>query len=65
MSIAKISPSEAKRRIADGSAVLVDIREPMEHASLSQARCPSRSRPSIRQMILRATPRHPPSFSIA
>jgi rhodanese-related sulfurtransferase len=32
MSIAKISPSEARRRIADGSAVLVDIREPMEHA---------------------------------
>jgi rhodanese-related sulfurtransferase len=32
MRIAKISPAEAQRRIAEGSAVLVDIREPMEHA---------------------------------
>lgn len=32
MNIPKISPVEAGRRIADGSAVLVDIREPMEHA---------------------------------
>lgn len=32
MSIPTINPVEAKRRIADGSAVLVDIREPMENA---------------------------------
>lgn len=32
MNIPKISPIEAERRIAEGSAVLVDIREPMEHA---------------------------------
>lgn len=32
MSIPTINPAEAKRRLADGSAVLVDIREPMEHA---------------------------------
>jgi rhodanese-related sulfurtransferase len=32
MSIPSINPVEAKRRIADGTAVLVDIREPMEHA---------------------------------
>lgn len=32
MSIPTISPVEAKRRLADGTAVLVDIREPMEHA---------------------------------
>ena len=32
MNIPKISPVEAGRRIAEGSAVLVDIREPMEHA---------------------------------
>ncbi len=32
MSIPTISPMEAKRRLAAGTAVLVDIREPMEHA---------------------------------
>ena len=32
MSVPVISPAEAKRRLADGSAVLVDIREPQEHA---------------------------------
>jgi rhodanese-related sulfurtransferase len=32
MSIPAITPKEAKRRLADGSAVLIDIREPMEHA---------------------------------
>ena len=32
MNIPKISPAEAVKRIAEGSAVLVDIREPMEHA---------------------------------
>ena len=32
MSIPTINPVEARRRLADGSAVLVDIREPMEHA---------------------------------
>lgn len=32
MSIPTITPKEAKRRLAEGSAVLVDIREPMEHA---------------------------------
>ena len=32
MSVPAISPVEAKRRLADGSAVLVDIREPQEHA---------------------------------
>ena len=32
MSTPVISPAEAKRRLADGSAVLVDIREPQEHA---------------------------------
>jgi rhodanese-related sulfurtransferase len=32
MSIPTITPLEAKRRLADGSAILVDIREPMEHA---------------------------------
>ena len=32
MSVSAISPADAKRRLADGSAVLVDIREPQEHA---------------------------------
>jgi rhodanese-related sulfurtransferase len=32
VSIPTISPREAKRRLAAGTAVLVDIREPMEHA---------------------------------
>jgi len=32
MSIPAITPIEAKRRLDDGSAVLIDIREPMEHA---------------------------------
>ena len=32
MSVPVISPAEASRRLADGSAVLVDIREPQEHA---------------------------------
>jgi rhodanese-related sulfurtransferase len=32
MTIPTISNVEAKRRLADGSAILVDIREPMEHA---------------------------------
>ena len=32
MSLPTISPTEARRRLADGSAILVDIREPMEHA---------------------------------
>lgn len=32
MSLPIITPVEAKRRLANGSAILVDIREPMEHA---------------------------------
>ena len=32
MSIPLISPEEARQRLATGSAILVDIREPMEHA---------------------------------
>ena len=32
MSIAIIKADEARRRVADGSAILVDIREPLEHA---------------------------------
>ena len=32
MSLPIITPAEAKRRLADGSAILVDIREPLEHA---------------------------------
>jgi rhodanese-related sulfurtransferase len=32
MTIASITPSQAKRRLDSGTAVLVDIREPMEHA---------------------------------
>ncbi len=32
MSLPTMSPVEAKRRLASGSAILVDIREPMEHA---------------------------------
>jgi rhodanese-related sulfurtransferase len=32
MNLPIISPFEAKRRLANGSAILVDIREPMEHA---------------------------------
>jgi len=32
MNIPKISPAEAGRRTAEGSAILVDIREPIEHA---------------------------------
>jgi rhodanese-related sulfurtransferase len=32
MSLPIITPDEARRRLADGSAILVDIREPMEHA---------------------------------
>jgi rhodanese-related sulfurtransferase len=32
MTIPTITATEAKRRQADGSAILVDIREPMEHA---------------------------------
>jgi rhodanese-related sulfurtransferase len=32
MSLPAITPTEARRRLADGSAILVDIREPMEHA---------------------------------
>jgi rhodanese-related sulfurtransferase len=32
MTIPKIGPVEARRRLAEGSALLVDIREPMEHA---------------------------------
>jgi rhodanese-related sulfurtransferase len=32
MSIPVISAEEARRRLAEGTAILVDIREPMEHA---------------------------------
>ena len=32
MGLPMITPTEAKRRIDSGSAILVDIREPMEHA---------------------------------
>ena len=32
MSLPMITPGEAKRRLASGSAILVDIREPMEHS---------------------------------
>jgi rhodanese-related sulfurtransferase len=32
MTLPTISAAEAKRRVAAGSAILVDIREPMEHA---------------------------------
>ena len=32
MGLPTITPVEAKRRLASGSAILVDIREPMEHA---------------------------------
>lgn len=32
MTLPTITPTEARRRIAEGSAILVDIREPMEHA---------------------------------
>ena len=32
MSTATISPRDAKRRLEEGSAILVDIREPAEHA---------------------------------
>jgi rhodanese-related sulfurtransferase len=32
MSLPIITPAEARRRLADGTAVLVDIREPAEHA---------------------------------
>jgi rhodanese-related sulfurtransferase len=32
MSLPTISPLEARRRLENGSAILVDIREPMEHA---------------------------------
>ncbi|MBS0471662.1 MAG: rhodanese family protein [Proteobacteria bacterium] len=32
MSLPTITPEDARRRLADGSAVLVDIREPAEHA---------------------------------
>jgi rhodanese-related sulfurtransferase len=32
MTIARITPAEARRRLEEGSAVLIDIREPMEHA---------------------------------
>lgn len=32
MSLPVITPAEARRRLDQGSAVLVDIREPMEHA---------------------------------
>lgn len=32
MTIALITPAEARRRLKEGSAILIDIREPMEHA---------------------------------
>ena len=32
MALPTITPAEARRRLAEGSAILVDIREPMEHA---------------------------------
>jgi rhodanese-related sulfurtransferase len=32
MTLPLITPAEARRRLDDGTAVLVDIREPMEHA---------------------------------
>jgi rhodanese-related sulfurtransferase len=32
MTMALITPAEARRRLNEGSAVLIDIREPMEHA---------------------------------
>lgn len=32
MTIPTITSEQAKRRLADGSAILIDIREPMEHA---------------------------------
>jgi rhodanese-related sulfurtransferase len=32
MTLPTITAAETKRRLADGSAILVDIREPMEHA---------------------------------
>lgn len=43
MTIPVISPAEARKRLDEDSAVLIDIREPMEHAreSIPQARhCP-------------------------
>ncbi len=32
MTLPTIAPAEARRRVAEGSAILVDIREPLEHA---------------------------------
>lgn len=32
MSMPAINPGEARRRLKDGSAIVIDIREPMEHA---------------------------------
>jgi rhodanese-related sulfurtransferase len=32
MTLPTITPAETRRRVADGSAILIDIREPMEHA---------------------------------
>lgn len=32
MTLPVLSPAEARRRLEEGSAILVDIREPMEHA---------------------------------
>ena len=45
MSLPTITPAEAQRRLADGSAILIDIREPMEHAreAIPQARLASLS----------------------
>ena len=45
MILPTISPAEARRRLADSSAVLIDIREPMEHAreAIPEARLASLS----------------------
>ena len=45
MSLPTITPAQAQRRLADGSAILIDIREPMEHAreAIPEARLASLS----------------------
>jgi rhodanese-related sulfurtransferase len=61
MTLPTISPAEARRRLAEGSAVLIDIREPVEHAreAIPQARLASLS--TLAEGSLAGTGEHQPA----
>jgi rhodanese-related sulfurtransferase len=61
MSLPTITPEEAKHRLEEGTAILVDIREPMEHAreAIPGARLQPLSRFDAKAMSALAGPKGP------